>query len=361
MAVGGDSRPPRGHGRPTARTPFREAGLANVVEPDVFGWYLDWSDTVRDGVRSVVHQLKDYDPTTLQVSPEDTRRPPQGPRPGAPRWPVRHALGQYFTLTGWPSSRSTGRDTTASPQFGWSIRHAARVRSSRSPSRASRSASARTTSVTRKRSRPCCATSSASTSIPSRPSPHARTTFSRSAVCSARLRTSLVDVPVYSATRLSPALGERSRRGEVVLRRWPAHSPFRHASTRARSFVASATSQRRGSRRAGTVKTYVKRAASVTDAAAGDRVVLAEFYEACLDRHAHGLDGLWPQCMRNAFMPAFVDRFDLVVGNPPWVNWESLPTAYRERTRPLWSSPGSSCTAAWQPCSVPARKTSRCS
>jgi hypothetical protein len=39
-------------------------------------------------------------------------------------------------------------------------------------------------------------------------------------------------------------------------------------------------------------------------------------------------------------MPAFIGRFDLVIGNPPWVNWESLPTAYRERTRPIWESSG---------------------
>jgi SAM-dependent methyltransferase len=29
-------------------------------------------------------------------------------------------------------------------------------------------------------------------------------------------------------------------------------------------------------------------------------------------------------------------RFDYVVGNPPWVNWESLPEDYRAATRPLW-------------------------
>jgi hypothetical protein len=28
--------------------------------------------------------------------------------------------------------------------------------------------------------------------------------------------------------------------------------------------------------------------------------------------------------------------FDLVVGNPPWVNWEYLPPAYREEIAPLW-------------------------
>ncbi|MCB9437757.1 MAG: N-6 DNA methylase [Anaerolineales bacterium] len=29
-------------------------------------------------------------------------------------------------------------------------------------------------------------------------------------------------------------------------------------------------------------------------------------------------------------------RFDWVVGNPPWVNWQDLPEGYRQRTRRLW-------------------------
>ncbi len=32
--------------------------------------------------------------------------------------------------------------------------------------------------------------------------------------------------------------------------------------------------------------------------------------------------------------------FDYIVGNPPWVNWESLPDAYRRRTMPLWEHYG---------------------
>ncbi|MCX7427082.1 MAG: N-6 DNA methylase [Planctomycetia bacterium] len=30
------------------------------------------------------------------------------------------------------------------------------------------------------------------------------------------------------------------------------------------------------------------------------------------------------------------ERFDYVVGNPPWIAWEYLPAAYREATAPLW-------------------------
>lgn len=29
-------------------------------------------------------------------------------------------------------------------------------------------------------------------------------------------------------------------------------------------------------------------------------------------------------------------KFDYIVGNPPWVNWEYLPKTYREQTKPVW-------------------------
>ncbi|NLX98341.1 MAG: N-6 DNA methylase [Rhodopirellula sp.] len=33
-------------------------------------------------------------------------------------------------------------------------------------------------------------------------------------------------------------------------------------------------------------------------------------------------------------------RFDVVVGNPPWIAWDSLPAPYREVTKPLWQRYG---------------------
>lgn len=84
------------------------------------------------------------------------------------------------------------------------------------------------------------------------------------------------------------------------------------------------------------VEEFGREAAEICDASEPEREVLERFYEQCLDLHRRGLDGLWPYVLRNAFMPAFVERFDLVVGNPPWVNWESLPQAYRDKTMPLW-------------------------
>ena len=36
-------------------------------------------------------------------------------------------------------------------------------------------------------------------------------------------------------------------------------------------------------------------------------------------------NGVWARIIKNAFAPLFVGKVDYVAGNPPWVNWESLP------------------------------------
>ncbi len=47
-------------------------------------------------------------------------------------------------------------------------------------------------------------------------------------------------------------------------------------------------------------------------------------------------NSVWARIIKNAFAPLFLGRVDYVVGNPPWVNWESLPKDYRESTLPVW-------------------------
>ena len=57
-----------------------------------------------------------------------------------------------------------------------------------------------------------------------------------------------------------------------------------------------------------------------------DEVDLAvRLYEQLLDLERQGINGIWARIIKNAFAPLFQGRFDYVAGNPPWVNWESLP------------------------------------
>jgi hypothetical protein len=61
-----------------------------------------------------------------------------------------------------------------------------------------------------------------------------------------------------------------------------------------------------------------------------------ELYEKFQRLHEEGKDGIWTRILRNQFAPVFTEPVDLVVGNPPWVNWESLPEAYRRDTIKFW-------------------------
>jgi SAM-dependent methyltransferase len=70
---------------------------------------------------------------------------------------------------------------------------------------------------------------------------------------------------------------------------------------------------------------------SVLDEAVGLFEKLAD-----LDRSER--DGMWWHLVSNAFAPTLQGRFDFVVGNPPWVSWETLPEDYRRSNDDLWLS-----------------------
>ena len=51
-------------------------------------------------------------------------------------------------------------------------------------------------------------------------------------------------------------------------------------------------------------------------------------------------NGVWARIIKNAFAPLFISDVDYVAGNPPWVNWENLPSSYRSDTQQLWRNYG---------------------
>ncbi|MBI3411154.1 MAG: SAM-dependent DNA methyltransferase, partial [Planctomycetes bacterium] len=67
---------------------------------------------------------------------------------------------------------------------------------------------------------------------------------------------------------------------------------------------------------------------------------LARLYKQLKELHDQGLNGVWARIIKNAFAPLFIEPCDYIVGNPPWVNWESLPDEYRGQTKPLWEHYG---------------------
>ena len=46
-------------------------------------------------------------------------------------------------------------------------------------------------------------------------------------------------------------------------------------------------------------------------------------------------NGIWARIISNFLTTANLGRFDVIVGNPPWIDWKNLPQGYRERIKEL--------------------------
>ncbi len=53
-------------------------------------------------------------------------------------------------------------------------------------------------------------------------------------------------------------------------------------------------------------------------------------YEKFLELEDKKVDRIWTKVIKNSFAPLLTGKFDYVVGNPPWINWESLPDSYKK-------------------------------
>jgi hypothetical protein len=67
-----------------------------------------------------------------------------------------------------------------------------------------------------------------------------------------------------------------------------------------------------------------------------DALLQTDLYKELVRLDRENKNGVWARIITNAFAPLFTPRVDLVVGNPPSVNWESLPEVYRQSTASLW-------------------------
>ncbi|MDH7558581.1 MAG: N-6 DNA methylase [Candidatus Bathyarchaeota archaeon] len=68
--------------------------------------------------------------------------------------------------------------------------------------------------------------------------------------------------------------------------------------------------------------------------------LVINLYKTFLKLEEEGKNHVWTSIIRNAFAPLTLissqGKFDYVIGNPPWVAWENLPSEYREAVRTLY-------------------------
>lgn len=64
-------------------------------------------------------------------------------------------------------------------------------------------------------------------------------------------------------------------------------------------------------------------------------VKIAQLSKSLVELEEKEWNGIWARILSNYLTTANMGKFDIIVGNPPWVDWKSLPSGYRERIKSL--------------------------
>jgi hypothetical protein len=72
-----------------------------------------------------------------------------------------------------------------------------------------------------------------------------------------------------------------------------------------------------------------------TDLTADIKKEIESLAKKLVDLQRNKWNGIWARIISNFLTTSNLGRFDVIVGNPPWIDWKNLPQGYRERIKQL--------------------------
>jgi len=327
---------------------FRTLGIRNFLEGDFFKWYLyTWDSDVARSIRTLLERLKDYDPGTLDVSPEQARDLLKKLYQRLMPREIRHDLGEYYTPD-WLAEHVLN-------ELGYEGQTDKRLLDP-----ACGSGTFLVLAIKRLKKRCFREGLNEQETLETILNNIVGIDLNPLAVIAARTnyllalgdllvhRTREIDIPVYLADSiLTPAAGQKlfnQDRYEIntavgqfdipsCLR---THDQIDNLCNLLEECVVNEVD-------ADVFLDRAKNALGIKDAdwagqsgGAGAEAILRDLYSKLTELHKDGLDGIWARILQNAFMPLFLGKFNFIAGNPPWVNWQYLPEDYRRTSLSLW-------------------------
>jgi hypothetical protein len=322
---------------------FAELGIRNFLEGDFFGWYLDaWDNGLDAALRRLIGDLANYSLVTLDVDPEETRDLLKRLYQNLMPQKLRHALGEYYTPD-WLAERllnQLGYDGNPKwrlldPAVGsgtflvLAIKRVKRYDEEKGLNEAD-VLDMVLSNIVGFDLNPLAVIS-------------ARTNYLLALGDLLQHRRGEISIPVYLADSiLTPSQGTdlfgyqgfsfNTAVGKFTIPQALVDARYIDplADLLEECVAAGMTPD--------LFRQRLLRTFPLTDTPSDeDEVDLAvRLYEQLAELERQGINGIWARIIKNAFAPLFQGRFDFVAGNPPWVNWESLPAEYRNETKPLW-------------------------
>ena len=328
---------------------FREYGIRNFLEGDFFGWYLPaWNDEIEEAVSALIQRLAEYDPGTLELAPENARDLLKKLYHYLLPREIRHDLGEYYTPD-WLAERliiqtlgqkDLGDPTkrVLDPACGSGTFLVILIKYIRERGEQKRIPAAQLLDMILKNV----------VGIDLNPLAviAARTNYLLALGDLLKGRKGDIDIPVYQADSvLTPSQGTDLFDGGVYplktsvgVFRIPALFARRERMDALADVLDDAVES--GVHADVFLSRIEKKAGLTADEAKAARPELAAMFHQLRDLHHQGLNGVWARIIKNSFAPVFLEPCHYIVGNPPWVNWESLPDDYRRSSIPTWQHYG---------------------
>ncbi|GAB4577495.1 MAG: N-6 DNA methylase [Anaerolineales bacterium] len=335
---------------------FRVLGIKNLLEGDFFSWYLSaWNGEIEDALRMVLIRLADYNPVTVQDDPHSARDLLKKLYHYLLPREIRHDLGEFYTPD-WLAERlltQLGEPLFQMPKPGARIP----IPNKRLLDPACGSGTFLILAARALKANCAQAGLAESDSLEVLLNNLTGIDLNPLAVMAARVnfllaiadllpyRRKEIEIPIYLADSiLSPVRGtglfsQNRRILETAVGSLPvpevidSRAEMERLTDLLEEYVSGDFN----------AKAFIARCyKDIPDigAAPQSETVLTELFEKLSELHRQGLNGIWARVLKNAFMPLFLEKFDYVIGNPPWINWESLPQTYREQTASLWNKYG---------------------
>ncbi|HKC62471.1 MAG TPA: N-6 DNA methylase, partial [Pyrinomonadaceae bacterium] len=321
---------------------FTQLGIRNFLEGDFFGWYLEiWDEAMDTALRRLIGDLANYSLVTLDVDPEETRDLLKHLYQNLMPKKLRHALGEYYTPD-WLAERLLNQlgykgepqKRLLDPACGSGTFLVLAIKRIRQYADEKMLPPAQVleqvlNNIVGFDLNPLAVIS-------------ARTNFLLALGDLLSHRKGEISIPVYLADSvLTPSQGDdlytqhgysfQTAVGRFTVPRSLVDAHYiDQLAHLLEECVHSGTKTEQFKTRL--LRTFPLKA----DEDKEEVNVAVVLYEQLLDLEQKGVNGIWARIIKNAFAPRFQGRFDYVAGNPPWVNWESLPKDYREDAAPLW-------------------------
>jgi len=312
---------------------FREMGIKNFLEADYFAWYLDeWDEELADKLHEVVEKLREYEPATTELQPEETRDLFKNLYQGLVPKSIRHDLGEYFTPD-WLAEYILD-------QVGFEGNPDQRVLD------------------------PACGSGTFLVKEINRIKEYGRDKFIDKSELMDKIVKNVRGVDLNPLAVLAAkanyliALSNllRHRSGDFHIPVYLADSILSkrrsfltgkkgyEIDTAVGKFRVNEELLERGiwSKLLNLIDECLKNEYSVDEYSkrfkndiSKDIDAPVELYKKFLKLEEEDKDRIWTQVIKNSFAPLLMEKFDYVIGNPPWVGWEYLPQDYRENLEDL--------------------------